>query len=528
MAPDQKPDPTSRANLVLSIFTAVAFAIQPVLLLYGDNVHLTPLLVILRPILVPAGIVTAILLATRLWRGDVGRAAVVLSVFFAVLLPYGLVARYFHILAPLWFAALWVTVALLVAWAAARAKPITRHSIAMVLGMMAVVFLVMPIGSVAAAHVPSDRARWVESLQIHEPQTSSPLPASLPDIFYIVMDGFGRTDILREMYGVDDGSLRAALASRGFYVAERARSNYAQTLLSLASSLNMTYLAKLSPMMADSASKLPLRHVIHHNRVARILKEAGYRTIFVGSDYTPLSTDAVADECRCGTFGFTEFEALLLGRTPFWIPPFEQVRFVGHRRQILTALDHIAQVEPADVPQFVFAHIFSPHPPFVFDKNGRPVVGYPRFAFADGSHFPATRADYVAGYSQQVQFMGAEMLRVVDAILGRRKGRDTVIVVQGDHGPGSMVDWESAERTNVRERLGILLAYRLPGGPAGLYPSITPVNSFRLILARYLGRPFDGLKDESYFSTWSKPYEFIRAPAEIANTTSTHSGDIDP
>jgi hypothetical protein len=422
----------------------------------------------------------------------------------------------------------WTAAALWIAVVVARAAPVTRHQIGMVLAMMAVVFVTAPAARVAAAHMPSDRARWAEAVRIDEPAPSTPHPpASLPDIFYIVLDGFGRGDVLREMYGVDDAPLNAALESRGFYLARDARSNYAQTLLSLGSSLNMTYLTGLAALMPESASKLPLRHLIHHSRVARLLTEAGYRTVYIGSDYTPLSTDSVADECLCGTFGFTEFEGLLLGRTPFWISRFEQVRFAGHRRQVLRAIDHIP-VAPTAQPHFVFAHVFSPHPPFVFDREGRSVVRHPKFAFGDGTHFLGTRQDYMSGYAEQVRFMSSKMIRAVDRILATRNGKDTIIILQGDHGPGSMVDWENADRTNLRERLGILLAVRLPGGPADLYPSITPVNTFRLVFSKYLGRSFAPLKDESYFSTWSKPYQFIHVPADDSAPTAQPARASDP
>ena len=39
---------------------------------------------------------------------------------------------------------------------------------------------------------------------------------------------------------------------------------------------------------------------------------------------------------------------------------------------------------------------------------------------------------------------------------------------------------------------------------------LTPVNTFRLIFNHYFGTDLELLKDESYFSTWDRPYEFVR------------------
>jgi hypothetical protein len=42
-----------------------------------------------------------------------------------------------------------------------------------------------------------------------------------------------------------------------------------------------------------------------------------------------------------------------------------------------------------------------------------------------------------------------------------------------------------------------------------LYPSITPVNSFRAALAARFGVDLPLLEDVSYFSTYDRPFEFM-------------------
>ena len=66
-----------------------------------------------------------------------------------------------------------------------------------------------------------------------------------------------------------------------------------------------------------------------------------------------------------------------------------------------------------------------------------------------------------------------------------------VIILQGDHGYGD---------ANLPYRLRNLNAYYLPGdGKKLVYPSITPVNSFRLIFNAYFGGKYAMLEDKSYF-----------------------------
>ena len=79
-----------------------------------------------------------------------------------------------------------------------------------------------------------------------------------------------------------------------------------------------------------------------------------------------------------------------------------------------------------------------------------------------------------------------------------------------------LLDHESLEATNVAERFSILNAYHLPGVPEGvLYPRISPVNSFRVVLSHYFDIEYELLDDRSYFSTWSEPLIFQDVTSEL-------------
>jgi hypothetical protein len=50
-----------------------------------------------------------------------------------------------------------------------------------------------------------------------------------PDVYYIILDAYGREDVLREKYGFDNSSFINALRERRFYVADCSQSNYGFT-----------------------------------------------------------------------------------------------------------------------------------------------------------------------------------------------------------------------------------------------------------------------------------------------------------
>ena len=112
-----------------------------------------------------------------------------------------------------------------------------------------------------------------------------------------------------------------------------------------------------------------------------------------------------------------------------------------------------------------------------------------------------------------IRFINRRILQVVDGILAR-PGRESVIVLAADHGPGSEFVWDGGASRNtdagLRERFAILSAVRVrPTLTAKLYPQITPVNSFRIILDDYLGTSLGLLPDRCYVSTESEPFRLV-------------------
>jgi len=113
-------------------------------------------------------------------------------------------------------------------------------------------------------------------------------------------------------------------------------------------------------------------------------------------------------------------------------------------------------------------------------------------------------------------FANSKVQSALEAIISRSV-EPPVIILQSDHGPGSLLNKEDLRSTYLKERMSILNAYYLPdSGDAQLYEEITPVNTFRVVLNSYFGTDLELLGDESYFSTWSHPYVFINVTDDVA------------
>jgi hypothetical protein len=109
----------------------------------------------------------------------------------------------------------------------------------------------------------------------------------LPDIYYIILDAYGRSDVVQELFEYNNSSFINYLKERGFHVAEQSHSNYIQTSLSISSSLNLDYLGRVEEQTIQSEDRDPLAELIHHSKLRNFLEEKGYHTVTFATGYAP-------------------------------------------------------------------------------------------------------------------------------------------------------------------------------------------------------------------------------------------------
>jgi hypothetical protein len=338
----------------------------------------------------------------------------------------------------------------------------------------------------------------------------------LPDIYYIILDGFGRSDILEEIYDLNNGEFISFLESKGFYVAEESSSNYSQTGLSLASSLNLTYLDELSQQVGPQSENLsPLKANIENNLVFNQLRQVGYRIVSFSSGFT-LTELTTADQLLASQMAPDSFKNILINNTPLSMFLLGK-QYDWHRQRIQFTFQKLPEVPQDNQPTFVFAHVLAPHPPFVFGPNGENINPPRKYDIYDGSVFLAVadREEYLDGYRNQLTYITEATKIAIEGIL-ENSSTQPVIIIQGDHGPRSSDESEILDGANLAERMAILNAYLLPGiDPNMLYPGITPVNTFRLLFNGYLGTNFPLLGDRSYYSPSDRPFQFTDVTSKL-------------
>lgn len=394
-----------------------------------------------------------------------------------------------------------------------------------VLNLSALALIVIPLTNIGVHEFGSAEIEQTEvRARLTELAPAGSIPESeLPNIYYLILDGYGRADVLADLYQVDNTEFLNYLGENGFYVADESQSNYAQTHQSIASSLNAEYLDKLvSGIDLQTADRKPTADLIQGSAVVQFLKESGYTIIALSSGYSPTELRTADDFVgRRRTLSALDLELLISTPIP-WLLYYETdaTPYDPHRERILSEFDHLANAADLPGPHFVFAHILVPHPPFVFDRYGNEIVPERDYSLNDGEDFlrTATREEYVTGYREQLLFVNSRLRSVLDELL-TRSTRPAIIILQGDHGPGSHLYWHDCDTTCLKERFSILNAYLLPGiGSTELYPGISPVNTFRLILNHYLGTNLNMLEDRSYLSLMQRPYLYTEVTDAIRCT----------
>jgi hypothetical protein len=337
----------------------------------------------------------------------------------------------------------------------------------------------------------------------------------LPDIYYIILDGYGRQDTLMEYMNFDNSQFIDYLESRGFYVADQSQANYDHTTYSISSSLNMNYIEPISRPVNIYAYK---ELAISENRARMFLSELGYRFV---TFYTPFSyTDVTDSDHYFPLKNFTRAHTqrlaeLLLPGSLAAIPLeaniiFPSGRYRDYQEFLQSSLQQVTEISREEGPNFVFFHVLVPHYPYIFDQNGSITPDRPYLLFRD---YRGSVQERVALYRGQAMYISLQMETMIDMIL-ISSTVPPIIIIQGDHGPG--FDFDSNNTTIcLRDRISILNAYYLPGLASNpIYNTITPVNTFRVIFNQYFGADFELLDDTVYYNGNSEAFTFTDVTLE--------------
>lgn len=329
--------------------------------------------------------------------------------------------------------------------------------------VIALVLLKFQLISLAAGFI--EFSKYVHVYADHMPGTSlrQNVPkemdsATRPDIYFIIPDGYPSDSWMKSTENYDNSDFTKALEDRGFIVVGHAQSNYAITVLSLPSILNMQYYQSNPSPYSDRDY---LRLEAANSRVSHRLAEMGYTYIQLlsGSFIPSPAADIVRDFTPQGTIDITIdntrlLDGLLTQRLPMVADLAMIERSYKHSffeaymdttllrlarsrlgkllqnaqglpyhtsapERFLETIDEVISISSMSEATFTIIHLLKPHTPVVFNERGEAI--------------PWNRKPTPEEFFAELRFINSRFLQMIDSILARSKN-PPIIIFQADHG----------------------------------------------------------------------------------------------
>lgn len=448
----------------LKLYTYHTFLVIPfiVLFLYAHNISVTKTEMILRTLVLGTLFCLFLYVLFQLIFKNRLKTGVFVTLVLFSLFQYGVV---YELLESLYYQGLWplknihryLTGAYVVAlsvlfWYTKK----TKHDFIRInyfLNALVIILVAFNLSKIAAYNYPT------AVLKTQEQQNASAALTfksknNMPNIYYVILDGYANNAVLEKYFNFKNADFTTNLKNKGFRFCDSAFSNYYYTSPSLAATLNFNYLT-------DSISQTQL---IRNNRLFSVLKNNSYKICHMKSGYAVSSSFASADK-TINIVGPNEFEKSLLKYT---ILRLDDLIGLFARSRLKSQFEKMYQfVELKENPKFCFLHIVAPHPPYIFDRNGKLQI---KHQFAEHSWEPKEF------YVDQLIYVNKQIEKLIDSIL--LKDKNATIILQSDHGP-----WIKGNTKEVvfESRSKILYAYyskqhiQIPSNTSS-------VNTFRYIL----------------------------------------------
>ncbi len=500
------------------------FAAYPSILMYAHNVTELQIWMIIRPTFISLIVAMVVLGCAKVLFRSWNKAALFTLVFLVIFFSYGQIYQLhdtaegflLNLLRHRYLILISIILLLVSGWLIQKGNP---SNINLPLNVITIAILIIPTSRIISYENRREKTE-AEMLTI----TSSDIPAldivvgpEAPDIYYIILDTYTREDVLSTRFEYDNSQFINALKDEGFFIGECSRSNYAQTLLSLNSSLNMSFVQNIHPKL-DSV--LGLTNSLNNNILYHTLRASGYKlttfdtgfppgTITNSDNYLSPKTEEPLKKLFEGLQAFesmfydsTAFKLILDDQTsqPAWLQKFINSSYSEFRENVFFQLDNMSNLPPTASPKLVHIHLIAPHPPATFDADGNPVNATRYYTL--NPDLTSRREFARKAYIDEVTYLNKRMLEIIKQIK-LNSTRPVVIIVQGDHGTYGFGAGDKYDR------IKILNAYYFSDGDYSmLYNGITPVNTFRVVLNKYFGSSLSLMPDRTYYSPYEARFDF--------------------
>ncbi len=340
------------------------------------------------------------------------------------------------------------------------------------------------------------------NLKFYKPQVEfakiSSVRNKLPNIYFLIIDSYTSNNLLQTEFNYNNTLIYSFLKEQGFYIADSSTSNYFYSPVSIAATLNLGYLPKAAfPKDQNDLVLFSGLRMIQKPSLLNFLKEQNYEVLNLSPFSIRNSKSKIESYYKGGSdeellkYNTVENTNLLEQINHTYLKFAKGKRFSNYKEEevyrikkdMQTITNEITQLslKKNRTPHFIYVHTNIPHHPYLIDSTGADIE--PQFRM-DTSH---------NGYIKQLAFTNTYLKKWVTQI--RKYDSLAIIILQGDHGFRAF-----PKEQNKTDAFKILNAIYFPDqNYKSLYPTISSVNTFRVVLNNYFQQNLPLLRDSSFF-----------------------------
>ena len=307
--------------------------------------------------------------------------------------------------------------------------------------------------------------------------------AEKPNVYHIILDEYTDNEILLKQFGYNNEKFLEFLNKNGFYMPDKAFSTFGSTPDELNLILNMDY-----PISSGWVSDV--YQDLKTNKVMSTFSDQNYSVIETNSamrwkDFSDVDTHL----CYDVDFINSEFLDQVLRKSI--IRYFMEQHQTDTRRDIVRCtFNELSEIAlQSNGPTYVFAHLYVPHPPFIFGPNGENVT-------PDHREISGLQSwENPQGYINQLIYATNQVSIVIKNIV--KNDPNAIIIVQGDTGTSTGIyDMSKRNMKDVYQTHSILYAVRIPD--VNNFENAIPVNTYRIIFNNYFNMNYEYLEQHIY------------------------------
>lgn len=327
-------------------------------------------------------------------------------------------------------------------------------------GNAAMIFFVLFAGA-PLAQVAINHAR--ESVPYPTIDLMAPAEATasghVEDVLVVIVDSYPSMDIVEDWFEHDVSSLRREFVEAQMEVVDAAWSHHTFTGLAIPSMMQLETVVEAGPTGSWGNLSSVYNIVRGESFVARTLQSAGFEYTHIESGWDGGTCGPSVDRC-IGSGWVNEVSWEMLGPTvldPWMTSVYGHHNLANTKNTVADLIEIWSEIQDGEL-DYVYAHLLLPHAPIVADSECDVVPEPPVEADLDPLE---TKQGSMRAYLPQLRCVDRLLAQVIEIA-----DEDTAILVTADHGIATQGQLtrspESWTDSDIAERLGVLLAYRLP------------------------------------------------------------------